>query len=915
MNNKIKLSVGIAKKFLALGIMLLAIAGGFFFSSTKTYAMCNDGTVTVGSTSSVSASVNGSTANVSISGYSPSVCERGYYTANGWASAKLINSNGAIIVVGYCNSIDTYPTFNITCNINLNGVTPGTYSVKANTHNYLPPAQGGGQIDGIAKYSNAFNVGTIQNPTVHITANPSTIQSRGSSDIVWTSSNATSCIGTGGAVGWAGPRALNSDFYITGLLNTTTFTITCYGASGTTPATDSVIVTVNQVNPTGNLTVSPSICVIPANGSTCTTGATWTTSNATSVALVDRNTGITLNTAPNRTTPLTVWVTYPYTTFDLKNNGVTLDTARANASCASQTNWNGSYCASVVVNQPSVNLTANPTSIQSGQSSNLNWTSQYATSCTSNWGNVRTSGIHHVYPTTTHTYTITCYGASGTTPATDSVTIYVNEVNNGVSVTLNADDRSIAYEDSTTVRWDSENADYCNRTGGSNGWTRNNVSTSGHFDTGDLTSDKTYRIVCYNDNDSASDSVTVSVGNNNNNDVSVDIRADDVDIISGDNTRVRWSSYDADYCTATNGVNGWSGSKDTSGTFNTGSLAHTTTYTITCRNYNNSNSDTDSVTVYVQNQQINYPPTVVLSADQSSLPYNGATTVRWYTTNATTCYASGGSNGWAGAKSIGPASFYTASLSSSKTFTLTCSNNYGTATDTKFIYVSAPINNNPIPPTSLVLINSSIDRNQPIVPTIDNTNPRPGDEINYTVSYQNIGTGSISNLVLQMNLPYEIDYISSNPNNPTFNGNALTFNLGTLKANGQGTVTVRVRVRDNIPAGTSLNFPATLSYVDPSGRAQSVNANVTAQVWTEPTPVPVENNNSSFLGANVFGAGFLPSNIFGWLLLIILALILIAVVAYFVRYIFGYQPLLKKTTTTTTNQPAGKKTTTTTEHQ
>jgi uncharacterized repeat protein (TIGR01451 family) len=562
---------------------------------------------------------------------------------------------------------------------------------------------------------------------------------------------------------------------------------------------------------------------------------------------------------------------------------------------------------------PTVNLTASPSSINSGEGSNLSWNSDNTDYCSASWTtSTATSGDRMVYPTSTRTYSIICYGTNGR-QSSDSVTVNVNEINNNeVTVDISADDRNISDGDSTTIRWDSDNADYCNRTGGSNGWARNNVSTSGHFDTGDLTSDKTYRIICYNDNDSATDSVTVSVDENNTDNVSVDIRADDVDISSGDSTKIRWDSDGADYCTASNGTNGWSGSKNTSGTFSTGSLTYTTTYTITCRNYNNSDSATDSVTVYVQNQQINYPPTVVLSADQSNLSYNGATTVRWSTTNATSCYASGGSNGWAGTKSIGPASFYTASLSSSKTYVLVCSNNYGSATATKFIYVSAPINNNPIPPTSLVLINSSIDRNQPIVPTIDNTNPRPGDEINYTVSYQNIGTGSITNLVLQMNLPYEVDYISSNPSNPIFNGNSLTFNLGTLKANGQGTVTVRVRVRDNIPAGTSLNFPATLSYTDPSGRPQSVSANVTAQVWTEPTST--EDKNVS-LGANVFGAGFFPTNIFGWLLLIILALLLIAVIAYLLRYIFGYQPLLKKTTTTTTNQPAGKKTTTTTEHQ
>jgi hypothetical protein len=98
------------------------------------------------------------------------------------------------------------------------------------------------------------------------------------------------------------------------------------------------------------------------------------------------------------------------------------------------------------------------------------------------------------------------------------------------------------------------------------------------------------------------------------------------------------------------------------------------------------------------------------------------------------------------------------------------------------------------------------------------------------------------------------------------------FNLGTLRANGSGQVSVRVRVRDSAPAGTFLNFPATLSYVDPSGQTQVVNASVSAQVWSGADQNVNDQNN---LGANVFGAGFLPDSLFGWLILIVLVLLLI----------------------------------------
>jgi uncharacterized repeat protein (TIGR01451 family) len=179
---------------------------------------------------------------------------------------------------------------------------------------------------------------------------------------------------------------------------------------------------------------------------------------------------------------------------------------------------------------------------------------------------------------------------------------------------------------------------------------------------------------------------------------------------------------------------------------------------------------------------------------------------------------------------------------------------------------------------------------------LDNTNPRPGDEINYTVTYQNIGTGSISNLVLRLDLPYEVTYLFSNPNNQTISGNTLIFNLGTLRANGTGTVTVRVRVRDDAAPGALLNFPAVLSYTDPSGYPQSVSANVSAQVWRDGILIQEPENRTVVpLGASIFGAGFWPTSLFGWLLFLILILVLIALV----RSLYGgTTPFAKRTVTT-----------------
>ncbi len=468
------------------------------------------------------------------------------------------------------------------------------------------------------------------------------------------------------------------------------------------------------------------------------------------------------------------------------------------------------------------------------------------------------------------------------------------------TVDLRADDTHLAFDESTTLRWTSTNADTCSASGGTNGWSGNR-SKSGSFSTGDLTRDITYHITCTNENGSANDSVTITVDEEEDGDrPTVDIYANPASVIYGGSSTVTWTSDNADTCRATGGTNGWSGNRSRSGSFNTGSLTHSITFTIRCENENG--SATDSVTISVTSQPVvSNPPTVVLFADQTSVSYNGSTTVRWSTTNATSCFASGGSVGWAGSKSIGPGAFYTGSLTSTKTYVLTCSNSSGSASDSISIGVRSQPIYTPTTPrpagTSLLLVTTSVDRNQPIVPTLDNTNPCPGDELTYNVTYRNVGTASVRNLILRVDMPFEVDYLFSTPTNPTRSGQTLIFNLGTLRANSEGTVTVRMRVRDNARHGAPLNFPATLSYIDSAGYPQSISANVSASVCPIPESlVEVRSEVEKVgIGASVFGAGFLPENLFGWLLLIILILILILLL----RHVFGPSPLRSERTVTT----------------
>src|SRR3989344_1699194 len=596
----------------------------------------------------------------------------------------------------------------------------------------------------------------------------------------------------------------------------------------------------------------------------------------------------------------------------------------------------GAYCsgpstqtytnAACSINNPSVDLSASDASIDFGEMTTLIWTVQNATSCSTsgNWsGNINPSnGSQIVGPLYSNkTYNIVCSNSVGSD--NDSITISVGNNNTGDGPDVTTRSATSVDRDEATLRGEVDGnglatrvwfewSDDRDEVEDGDGEETDDISTGSGTDDFDenidgLRDDTTYyfRAVAENAEDTDYGSIlsfrTDEDANNNGDRPSVSIFSNPSNVNYGGASTVTWNSSDADTCRANGGTNGWFGSRSRSGIFYTGTLYNNTTFSITCENDEGSDSDSTTVTVgsviTPQSQ-----PTVIVYADQTSLSYNGATTVRWSTVGATSCQASGGSVGWAGPKSIGPGSFYTGSLSFNRTFTITCSNNSGSATDSVTISVRPPTTGGPLPPpaTSLVLVTSSVDRTQPIIPTLDNTKPCPGDEINYAITYQNIGTGAVRNLILRLDLPFEVSYMFSNPNNPTIAGNTLTFNLGTLGANSQDTVTVRVRVRDDAPIGANLNFPALLSYLDPAGSAQTVTANVVAQVWCEALePLEVEARATSLLGANVFGAGFWPDTLFEWLLLLILILLLILLIRYLIAG--AAAPILppRRTTTTT----------------
>jgi len=250
-------------------------------------------------------------------------------------------------------------------------------------------------------------------PTVTINANPTSVNSGGTSVITWSSTNATQCYATSGA-GFATNNATSGSDQSDPLYNTTTFSVTCTGSGGSNSASVTVYVNSQPQDPvpTVSLTANPSS--VTSGGSSV---LTWSSTNATQ-CYGTGGSGFSVNaiSGSDQVGPL-----YYSTTFSVTCTGP------GGSNSASATVYVNSQPQDPV---PTVTINANPTSVNSGGTSVITWSSTNATQCYATSGagfatNNATSGSDQSDPLyNTTTFSVTCTGSGGSNSA--SVTVSVN---------------------------------------------------------------------------------------------------------------------------------------------------------------------------------------------------------------------------------------------------------------------------------------------------------------------------------------------------------------------------------------------------------------------------------------------------------------------------------------------------------
>jgi len=314
--------------------------------------------------------------------------------------------------------------------------------------------------------------------------------------------------------------------------------------------------------------------------------------------------------------------------------------------------------------KPTATLTANPASIQSGQSSMLTWSTADATSVTLNGASVAASGSQSVSPTANATYSLVATNSAGSTTATATVTVAPTPPPTPKpTASLNANPASIQSGQSSMLSWTTTDAATVTLNGAS-------VAANGSQSVSP-TSNATYSLVATNSAGSTTATANVTVTAPTPMPTAT-LTANPASIQSGQSSMLSWSTTDAATVTLNGATVAGSGSQSVSPT-------STATYSLVATNSSGSRTATATVTVTAPPPPM---PTAMLSANPTSIQSGQSATLSWTTSNAASVTLNGAGVAANGSQMVSPAS--------TTTYSLVATNATGSVTRTAMVTVVAP---------------------------------------------------------------------------------------------------------------------------------------------------------------------------------------------------------------------------------
>jgi len=642
-------------------------------------------------------------------------------------------------------------------------------------------------------------------PTVDIKANnsdgPVSISYNTAANLTWTSANANSCTASGG---WSGTKATSGSESTGNLISSKTYTITCTGTGGSDSDSVTVNVSVNHppianAGPDKEIYETESVILEGSGSDPDGNNITynWSCNGGTlSASNIAQPTFFAPIITSNTTYTCTLTVTDTHGASDSDSVNILVKEHQCLTLSVSLLASPNSGCAPL----NDVDLTASVSGTASGSII-------YFFDCQNDgvWEKTETRNetsytvSNLCYYSTAGNYTAKVRVQREGLSAENTAQINVTSCYNAPTVDIKANGSdvpiTINYNNSATLSWTSTNANSCQASAGWSG----TKAISGSESTGNLTNSQAFTLTCTGAGGSVSDSITINVAASNNN-PPVANAGPDKEVFENNSVYLNGSGYDPDgdtityswYCTGGT----LSGYNIAQPIFYAPAVSYNVNYTCALTvtdSHGATGSDSMNVLVRKTTQTV---PAVDLDANGSDGPitisYNTSANLYWTSSNANYCYASGG---WSGNKAIS-GSEYTGNLTTSQTYTLTCTGAGGSVSDSVTVYVGS------VSPVSTFTVNKLVRNLSDGTSWLDSVSADPGETLSFSIQIT-AGSSYVSNVIVKDTLPdkiksygnLKIDGVSSGGD--IFAGlnigdlssgqtKTITFDAGVLAANNFG---------------------------------------------------------------------------------------------------------------------------------
>lgn len=149
---------------------------------------------------------------------------------------------------------------------------------------------------------------------------------------------------------------------------------------------------------------------------------------------------------------------------------------------------------------------------------------------------------------------------------------------------------------------------------------------------------------------------------------------------------------------------------------------------------------------------------------------------------------------------------------------------------------------------------------------------RNGRSVTYDIAWENLTNTTLRNLVLEINFPGQMTILDTDRGAIEAKKSAVIYQIATLSGREKGEMSVSGEIDSGMKDGDPVVAQAIMAFENPKTSATENAIAYDADTYSI---------GGTVLGASLFGIGFLPGSLAGWLLILLIILLIVLIVRHF----------------------------------